>query len=237
MVTLEQVLVHPLFLLSIGAGASVGIGSLFTHILESRRKEVEFDVQDRWKKQEITVENRRKELEIKADLATKMYEVIAYQEANAFVSKERELEEWDRAEEEAYFERIRKSYMDVNMISSKLATYFPKSTIQDKWEKYYIPVFAFSNITDTYFFKDISKEQKEGFERHVKLIRDYFSDDTKIDPKDWDRFTTQMKIDEKLWLNVGELISHRGIDIVKEVLNLRIEGLLHTKADAIKTAE
>jgi hypothetical protein len=229
MATPEDIFQHnflyPFYLLLIGAAASIGVGSLLTHWLENRRKKVEFEVQDRWKKQEIDVENSRKELEIKADLATKMYEVISYQEANVFVSEQRQLEEWGPTEVEAYYERIRKSYMDVNMISSKLATYFPQSNIRDKWENYYLTVFAFSNVTDTYFFKDISEEQKAGFKGRVELIRKYFSDNTEITEKEWNGFTTQLTYDHELSVKVGTLISHRGIDIVKEVLDLPIQGL------------
>lgn len=51
MATFEESFVYPLYLLLIGAGASVGIGTWLSHWLE----------------------NRRKELEIKVDLASKMF--------------------------------------------------------------------------------------------------------------------------------------------------------------------
>jgi hypothetical protein len=56
MATFEEVLVHPLFLLLIGAGISGGLVTWLT----------------RW------LENRRKELEIKVDIASSLYSKIRH---------------------------------------------------------------------------------------------------------------------------------------------------------------
>jgi hypothetical protein len=60
MAAFEESFLYPLVLLLIGAGVSGALVTWFTHWLENRRKEREFDV-----------EKRRIELEIKVDIGSK----------------------------------------------------------------------------------------------------------------------------------------------------------------------
>jgi hypothetical protein len=210
--TFEEGFLYPFYLLLIGGLVSVGLGTWLAHWLESRRK-----------KREIEVENRRKELEIKVDITSKMTEAIAYQKANALISTDRKIKV--RKEDDkiaATGENLRNWYVEVNIISSKLQTYFPEICIRDKWEGYYLILLAFTNVSRDYFFEDSTDDQKRGFQNRLKIIRDYFPDHEEIN---WDRFTTETTFDRDLWGDVGNLIFRRGDEIVKEVLKLPIKVL------------
>jgi hypothetical protein len=212
MATFEESFVYPLYLLLIAAGASVGIGTWLSHWLESRRME-----------REIEVENRRKELEIKVDLASKMFEVISYQEANSNASVDRRKKTFDDDLED-YYKNVRKWYMDVNIISSKLEAYFAETTIRETWEKYYIALLNYSNASADYFYEDITGERKNILKDRLEQIREYFSKDTNDMEIDWNRLTTDITYDEEQWRRVGYLISRRGDEIAREVLKLPIKA-------------
>jgi hypothetical protein len=151
-----------------------------------------------------------------------MTEVIAYQKANALISTDRKIKV--RKEDDkiaATGENLRNWYVDVNIISSKLKSYFPEISIRDKWEGYYLILLAFTNVSRDYFFEDSTDDQKRGFQNRLKIIRDYFPDDKEID---WDRFTTQMTFDKELWGDVGNLISKKGDEIVRDILKSPIRA-------------
>lgn len=222
MVTIDEILVHPLYSALIGAVVSGVLVGVVTHKLENRRKEMEMKVQERWKEKEIEAENRRKEMEIKADIVLKMSEVIDYQKINAIISTDRKIKVRREDDEiAATGKNLREWYVDANKISSKLQTYFPETGLREKWEWYYQTLLAFTNVSRDYFFEDSTHEQRSAFQKRLKIIRDYFSDDKQID---WDRFTTQMTFDNVLWGDVGNLFSKRGDEIVGDVLKSPIRA-------------
>jgi hypothetical protein len=65
MVTFDEILVHPLFLLLTGAGLTGALIPWFTKRWENRMRALE-----------IEAEERRKELEIKVDIASSLYSKI-----------------------------------------------------------------------------------------------------------------------------------------------------------------
>jgi hypothetical protein len=210
MVTLEEIFAYPLTLPLISVGVSAGLSAWLTHFLANRRR-----------KREIEVENRRKELEIKVDITSKMTEVIAYTMANSLLSTQRKITDSNsekiKAEDD---ESLRKFYVDVNVINSKLESYFSEPKINEKWVRYYETLLAFRYFSKDYSFEHTTDEQKNGIKFRAEAIRKYFSDRKGID---WDRFTTQTAFDRELWGDVANLFSHRGNEIIKEVFNLLIK--------------
>jgi hypothetical protein len=211
--TFDEAFLYPLYLLLIGAVASVGLGTWLTHWLENRRK-----------KREIEVDNRRKEMEIKVDIVSKMTDVIAYQKANALISIDRKIEVRKEDDEiAATGVNLRKWYVDANIISSKLQTYFPETGLREKWEWYYLILLAFTNVSRDYFLEHTADEHNRGFKHRLESIRDYFSNEKEV-VVDWSRFTTQMTFDKELWGDVGNLILKRGDEIVRDVLKSHIRA-------------
>jgi hypothetical protein len=212
MVTLEQISValeHPLVLLLIGAGVSGGLITWLTHWLENRRKQ-----------REIEVENRRKKLEIKVDIASKMAEAMGYQFANAAVFIDRETKIATDAERDVFYEDLKKWHADVSIIRSMLETYFPETGLKESWGEYIHVLTSYSHAALLYFLKDPFIPQETNLKYNLEEIRKYFSDNKQTD---WDRFTTEMTYDEKLWDEVGDLIWQRGDEIIKDVLKLPIK--------------
>jgi hypothetical protein len=199
MATFEESFLYPLVLLLIGAGVSGVMVAWLTN---------------RW-------QNRRKELEIKVDIASKMAEAVAYYLANALILTYRE--KFTAADEVAYYESMRKWYIDVNIISSKLASYFPQTDIRDRWVNYYPVLVAFNEAIRWYFYKSPSEEQKNSLKQqreNIEKIRNYFENN--MHP-DWNRLTTEMTYYDPLWTKVGNLVYARSNEIIRDVLKQRIK--------------
>jgi hypothetical protein len=62
--------------------------------------------------------------------------------------------------------------------------------------------------------------KEENLKVNLERIRNYFLDNKQID---WDRLTTEMIYDQKLWDDVRNLIWQRGDEIITEVLEQPIK--------------
>jgi hypothetical protein len=206
MVTLEEVLVHPLFLLLIGAGVTSLLIPWFTK---------------RW-------ENRKKELEIKMDIVSKMTEIITYQRATALHAMQRKNKITD-AEKEAYIEKSKKWYVESSLIGSKLQTYFPELEIRILWEDYYARALsAYCDAASLYYSKDPTKEDntedKKAFIDIMGRVRDYLS--FNVATKEpiipiTDQLSRKSVHDALKQADL--LIYRRGDKIVSDVLKLKIK--------------
>jgi hypothetical protein len=202
--------VESFILLSIGAVISFFLGSWLTN---------------RW-------QDRRKELEIKVDVTSKMTEVLAYTMANSILSAQRKINHSNAAKIDAEDdESLRKFYVDVNVIRSKLASYFSEPKILEEWKKYYEALLAFRYLSKVYSFENTTDEEKNDLKKRLDATRKYFSDHKETERNyfsgrggiDWNHFTTQMKFDKNLWGDVANLFSYRSIEIEKEVFNLPVK--------------
>lgn len=203
MATFEEGFLYPLILLLVGAGVSGVLVSWLTN---------------RW-------QDRRKELEIKVDIASKMAEAVGYYIANALILTYRQ--NFTVADEDAYYESMRKWYIDVNIISSKLDTYFPQTDIRNRWEGYYDVLVAFNEATRYYFYESPSEEQKNDLKLQLENIRKYFKENNMhIDQKNnkdlhwWNRLTTEMRYNDDLWTKVANQVYAQSNKIIKDVLKL-----------------
>jgi hypothetical protein len=203
MATFEESFLYPLILLLVGAGVSGLLVAWLTNRWQDRRRE-----------REIEVEHRRKELEIKVDIASKISEAIAYQDANSIASTISKKETLTPGEKDAYYENTKKWYIDVSIISSKLESYFSDSDIRKRWENYFAVLLAFSNSSFQYFYEDPGG-QKDALRGNLERIRKYFSDNDQLD---WNHLTTEMTYDEPMWDKVGKLVMQRGDEIIRDVL-------------------
>lgn len=205
MVTIEEIsqfLEHPFFLLLAGAGVSSVLIPWFTN---------------RW-------QDHRKKLEIRADIASKMSEVIAYQMADAAVSMGRKKKSVTDADKATRDENFRKWYVDANIVGSKLESYFSEVGIRRKWEIYCSILVQYSSASRVFFYEALSEEDKDALKHDLKMMRTYFEsvyEDKQ--PIDWDLFTTKMGFDEH-WYDVGEVLMRRGYEIIKDVLKLPIKA-------------
>jgi hypothetical protein len=207
MATFEESFLYPLVLLLVGAGVSGGLVAWLTNRWEDRRKEREF-----------AVENRRKELEIKVDIASRMAEAIGYQIANAMTVAHEAKVEFTAAQWHTLYENHKKYFADTNIIRSKLETYFSGAGVNERWDCY-IPVLMSLDLASAqYFLKPRSEKEEFNLKFSLELIRNYFSDDSRIN---WDRLTTDY--DEHLWQEITSLVSEQGDEIIKDVLNLPIK--------------
>jgi hypothetical protein len=229
----EDDFLYPLILLVVGAGFSIGVGTWLTHFLEGRRNKQQNALEvrrqnqqnaleDKRKQGEIEVERRRKQLEIKVDIASEMAKSIAHQGANAITavnSKKKKLDENERA---AHSEDVKEWFTQVNTIRLKLEGYFPETDVSRKWHRYFGVLSSFSSISRYYFYDEPREDQKEAFKRNVQDMKNYLSDK---DMTNWDRFTTEITYDPKLWGDVFSGLMDRGDKIIKEVLKLEIKVL------------
>src|SRR5919201_1759640 len=177
MATFYEILVHPLFLLLIGAGVSGGLVTWLSNWWQDRRKQ-----------QELKVDHQRKELDAKMDIVSKMTEIINYQRANALLAIGYK-KTVTQAEVDGYYENLKKWYVESSLVSSKLQTYFPDADIRERWERYYFRALTpFSDAVTVYFSETSLKRPDAERWKEVRYIlneiRDYFSDNKDID---WDR--------------------------------------------------
>src|SRR5687768_13752561 len=126
MVTLEEILVHPITLLLIGAGVTSLLIPWFTK---------------RW-------EDRKKELEIKVDIVSKMTEVRANVLAEASIEIELLKED---VEKEKVYENLRKWYGEVNIIRSKLQSYYGDTELAKTWFDYWYAIDNYYLASINYF--------------------------------------------------------------------------------------
>jgi hypothetical protein len=106
---------YPLILLLIGAGVTSLLLPWFTK---------------RW-------EDRKKELEIKVDIVSKMAEVRANVLAEASIVIEFRKE---KVETEKVYENLRKWYGEVNIIRSKLQSYYGDTELATTWFNYWTAI-------------------------------------------------------------------------------------------------
>jgi hypothetical protein len=153
---------YPLYLLLIGAGASVGIGSFLAHLLESRRKKRELTVQEYWKRRDIKVENLRREHEIKVEILSKMDEAIEPKFDNAvWLSIQKEKRSLAENERNALAENMRKWYVvEAKKIGSKLNTYFPETKLDERWNRYVLDLMSFEKAVQLYFDEGVSQKNE-----------------------------------------------------------------------------
>lgn len=209
MATFEESFVYPLVLLLIGAGVSGVLVAWLTNRWQDRRKE-----------RETEVEVHRKALEIKVDIASKMSEIMAFQTANAFTYLSRKKPTFTDAEKEARFEDQNRWYIDVNIVSSKLQSYFAEPAFKTKWERHCVALLSFSNASRQYFLEDTNVEAKKTLKNNLETIKIQYSDNKQID---WDRLTTEMNYNDNLWSNVSNMLGQRGEEIIRDVLKLPIK--------------
>ena len=166
---------------------------------------------------------KERALEIKVDIASKMAETISYQLVSADIAVLRKKKASTAAEEDAYYEYLKKSYIDASTISSKLESYFSETQtlIPKRWDSYCTLLRSISDVSRLYFYEAHSENQKRDLRNSLEVIRLYFRrEEEKIDSI---RLTTEMIFDADLWNKMRDLISEQGEEIVKDVLKLPIK--------------
>jgi hypothetical protein len=215
MATPEGVFADPNYILTLIIGFISGavvamLGAWSNHFFAIRRMNDEYKLK-----------KRDKELGIKVELNSKMTEIINYTIASSLLSTQRRItgsnSEKIKVEDD---ENFKKFLVDANAISLKLGAYFAETDIREKWTQYHKVLLAFRYLSKDYSFDHTTKDQIEGFKFRRETLRKYFSNHDEID---WDRFTTQETFDEELWVNVAQLVSNKGYEIINEVSNLHIK--------------
>jgi hypothetical protein len=193
MVTIEEILVHPLVLLVIGALIS---GVLVAWLANW------------W-------QNQRKKLEIRVDIVSKITEVYGSLSAKVVVSTER------RKPISNIDEAVEKFLGDGDIVHSLLRSYYSSEAgITERWYKFASAYFAFADATSLYFVKDPTDDEKIQLECYLKDVKKYFSDNKE---KNWDRLTPDMPYDAKLWVKINDLYGDRVSEIITAVLKLPIK--------------
>ena len=83
------------------------------------------------------MENRRKELEIKVEIVSKMDETIMHQIDKALSLTSKKPKRPTEVEQNSEFEYIKNWYsLEAKRIESKLNTYFPETTLDNRWDTY-----------------------------------------------------------------------------------------------------
>jgi hypothetical protein len=214
MVTLDQISValeHPLVLLIIGALISGVLVAWITN---------------RW-------QDHKKKIEIKVEIVSKMSEFTADALGNAKTTIMRSKEEFSDAEAEKVLEKIEKWFGEVNIIRSKLQSYYGDTDLAKTWFSYWDVVLQYYLATINYFLKAPEPVKApvpmKALEDQFKIISDYFSqnvkgeflDKDKKPQKPWENLP--MRYEETQWNNVNQAIMVVSDDIIKDVLKLPIK--------------
>jgi hypothetical protein len=194
MATFDEVLGHPLTLLLIGAGVSSVLIPWFTN---------------KW-------QDHRKKLEIKVDIASRMAEEISYQVANAVMAVDLKKQAYTDAEKNAHWENDRKWFININVIRSKLQSYYPDTDIAERWDRYTLCLADIKDATQDYFDQD--PEANRRLKEQLARIKDYFSDNESIS---WNDISEAF--DEDLWFDVIILARSSGDEIVRDVIESSIK--------------
>jgi hypothetical protein len=152
-----------------------------------------------------------------------MSEAIGSHMANVTIARDRRKETWHEAEQDGFYENMKKWFVDTNIIESKLESYFPGEGVKDRFKDYTDVLTSFYFATVIYFLKDPSEWDKDDLRTALGVIRNHFPDNKQID---WDRFTTEMTYDVDLWVDVRLLLLQRGDEIIKDVLKLSVKVFL-----------
>jgi hypothetical protein len=198
MATFEEGFVYPLILLLVGAGVTSLLIPLFTK---------------KW-------EDRKKKLEIRVDITSKMAEAVAYQVANAVFAIERRKNKFDDDETETFYEDMRKWYVDISTIGSKLDSYFSEAGLSGRWRNFCISLETINIALRLYFLEARSEYENTNLKSYLAELRNYLSDDKKAD---WDRLTTQMIFDPNLWNAILNVLIDQGEKMLKHVSKLPIK--------------
>jgi hypothetical protein len=182
MATFEEGFLYPLVLLLIGAG----ITSLLIPWFAKRS------------------ENRKKELEIKADIVSKMAEIMGSAIGHSFFIYLREKTISTPAEKEAVDEVVKKIVTDAYKVDALLTSYSSEENIIKAWRDYEDVIVAFRFASSLYFNEDRSDDEKRDLVKALGSIKKYFSDNNLPDFSDdikikWERLTTDKTFDSKLW--------------------------------------
>lgn len=204
MVTLEEVFVHPLFLLLIGAVISYVLGSRLTN---------------RW-------QTNMKKLDIKVDIWSKIGELVAYQVAKTSKPTIERKEKFNDDDKKEYFEDLIKRYVDYNTIRSKLEIYFPTSDIIGKWDEYFMVLTAFSNASRQYFEKTpILEHQIRNLHQNLGILNNYLSQPSHRVRGIGDQIVLAgMTYDEETWGFVKAAIITEGNILTTDIVVLPIKG-------------
>jgi hypothetical protein len=195
MVTLEEVLGHPLFLLLVGAGVSSVLILWFTN---------------KW-------QDHRKKLEIKVELVSRMSEAISYPYTTAMTLASRKKKAFTEVELDSAYENFGKWFRRINIIRSKIQSYYPDSEIITAWHAYLWILFAFYQASLDYFRLDDDDAKKELL-GSLEMIKVYLSNDESIE---WNNLATAY--DEDMWSRVANLLTDEGDKIINAVLKLKIK--------------
>jgi|SRR5215217_3255819 len=203
MVTVEQVLVHPLFLLFIGAVVSFVLGNWLTN----------------------RYQNNMKKLDIKVDILSKIDEAIDQQMGKAISSvsqtKKKVVTERSIVDEN----NMKWFFGDAQRIESKLDTYFSEKKLKDRWNDFAVALSSFAIISEEYFIEydngDAQKMQKNKLTHYLEHISKYFSDNG---PGDWSHIVTEMMtFNYDLYITVGGVLMAKGDDIKRDIIKTPIE--------------
>jgi type I restriction-modification system DNA methylase subunit len=191
MATFEESFLYLLILLLIGAGVSGVLVAWLTNL---------------W-------QNHRKKLEIKANIASKIDEVVGSVEAKIFFSSRRQ-EPISNIDEV-----LEKYYVDAYIVDSMLESYYSSKTgIIKEWTTFFTDYLAFIEATSLYFVKDPTEHEKSLLERDLNDIKRAFPDNKEINA-----LTTDMPFDDELWRKIGNLHVTRAAKVVLDVLKLPIK--------------
>jgi len=199
MATFEESFLYPLVLLLIGAGVSGVLVGWLTNRWQDRRKEREFEV----------------------DIASKMTEIKSYIIGEAASLSRKRKDTLTADDKDARYEKENKWFVDINIIRSKLESYFPETGIKERWDDYCVVLKAVYDVSWHYY----SLERAENFgggdlKYYLEVIRKYFSDTKEIE---WDSLTPDMPFPSRLWGNVTITVAIRGDELIKDLLKLQVK--------------
>lgn len=137
-----------------------------------------------------------------------MAEVISFQFANAYAAIQRKKNTFTDAENDAYHEDFKEWYVDANIVSSKLESYFSGTDISERWHDYRDTLFSYGRASRQYFYKAPSEEKKDQ-QYHLDRIRAY------LDKRYLNMERLTMTYDEKLWDNVADNLYSIGQKMIK----------------------
>lgn len=195
MVTIEEIIGHPLTLLLIGAGVSSLVIPWITN---------------KW-------QDHKKKLEIKVDIVSKMSEEISYQLGNAALSLFVKKTAFTDAEYNAYNQSSIEWFIKVNITRSKLQSYYPDTNIAEKWDDYCFILNDIESASRNYF--DQNPKAKKELEHELAIIKDDLSDDESIN---WNDLTAHYN--DELWWAVVRITRNRGDEIIGNVLKSPIRA-------------
>jgi hypothetical protein len=180
-------------------------------------------------------ENRRKEREIKADIVSKMAEIMGSAIGPSFFIYLREKTILTPAEKEAVDEAVKKIVTDAYKVDALLTSYSSEENIIKAWQDYEAVIVAFRFASSLYFNKDRSDDEQCYLVNALGSIKKYFSDNNLPDfPDDikikWERLTTDKTFDSQLWTldynlwsKVTWKLSDQGDKIRADFLKSRIK--------------